>query len=556
MSASRIHRVAAGTLALAVAALGAAAVGGATPSMATSTSATTRAATGPATTTAAAGRTLPGGYKHLVVIYQENHSFDNLYGRWGRVHGTQVRGLGQASAAKQTQVAQDGTPYKCLPQNDVNLTSPEPLPTTCTDEAHKVPASHFDNEPFVIDDYIKPDDRTCPPPGVRAPNGVLKDSPGALPGGCTRDLVHRFYQEQYQLDGGRQDRYTTGSDAVGLTQGVYRTRTLPVYSYLHRRSAPKYVVADNFFQAAFGGSFLNHQWLIAARSPLDTSKGASGATNSVLDTNGMPTSYAPYYVATGPVTDGPLTQLCPGATKQDDKNDPTAACGDFAVNTIQPASPPHATAPFLPPIDDATYPNIGDRLTAAGISWNWYSGGWDDAESGHAGPQFQYHHQPFNYFADYAPGKPGREHLKDERRFIAAANRGQLPTVSFVKPYGAENEHPGYASEPDGSDHLVNLLKTITTGPQARKTLVVVTYDEFGGQWDHVSPPTVDKWGPGTRIPALVISKSFRHSAVDHRFYDTTSILSTIERSFGLDPLSTRDAQSNSLAHAVALANR
>ena len=86
------------------------------------------------------------------MIYQENHSFDNLYGRWGRVHGRRVRGLGQATRAQQTQVAQDGTPYRCLPQNDVNLTSPEPLPTTCTDEAHKVPASHFDNEPFVIDD--------------------------------------------------------------------------------------------------------------------------------------------------------------------------------------------------------------------------------------------------------------------------------------------------------------------------------------------------------------------------------------------------------------------
>ena len=61
--------------------------------------------------------------------------------------------------------------------------------------------------------------------------------------------------------------------------------------------------------------------------------------------------------------------------------------------------------------------------------------------------------------------------------------------MSFVKPYGAENEHPGYASEPDGSDHLVELLKTITSGPQAEDTLVVVTYDEFGGQWDHVSPP-------------------------------------------------------------------
>ena len=85
------------------------------------------------------------------------------------------------------------------------------------------------------------------------------------------------------------------------------------------------------------------------------------------------------------------------------------------------------------------------------------------------------------------PGQPGRDHLQDETEFVAAAKHGTLPTVSFVKPYGAENEHPGYASEPDGSDHLVDLLKTITTGPQAKDTLVVVTYDEFGGQWDHVA---------------------------------------------------------------------
>ena len=159
------------------------------------------------------------------------------------------------------------------------------------------------------------------------------------------------------------------------------------------------------------------------------------------------------------------------------------ACGDFAVNTIQPASPPQSTSTVrLPLIDDAQYPNIGDELTDADVSWAWYSGGWADAAAGHPGPLFQYHHQPFNYFADYAPGKPGRNHLKDETAFLSAARKGTLPAVSFVKPYGAENEHPGYASEPDGSDHLVDLLKAATTGPQAGDTLVVVTYDEFGGQ--------------------------------------------------------------------------
>ena len=88
--------------------------------------------------------------------------------------------------------------------------------------------------------------------------------------------------------------------------------------------------------------------------------------------------------------------------------------------------------------------------------------------------------------------------------------------MSFVKPLGNENEHPGYSSEPNGSDHLVDLIKAIETGPQARNTLIVVTYDEFGGQWDHVSPPGMgttgahDLFGPGTRIPALLIAPSFK----------------------------------------------
>ena len=138
-------------------------------------------------------------------------------------------------------------------QNDVNLTSP-PLAARCTGkDANGVAfTSHFLNAPFRIDDYIAPSDTTCPAPGMSAPNGVPKGS--GLPGGCTRDLVHRFYQEQYQLNEGRQNRYVTGSDAVGLTMGYYDTRQLPIYRYLHQRGHPKYVISDRFFQAAFGGS--------------------------------------------------------------------------------------------------------------------------------------------------------------------------------------------------------------------------------------------------------------------------------------------------------------
>jgi phospholipase C len=505
----------------------------------------------------------PGGYKHLVVIYMENHSFDNLYGQWGDVDGQHVRGLSDATAAQWTQRSQNGSVFTCLLQNDVNLTSP-PLAGDCAGLRNGPGSaaflSHFPNQPFAIDDYIAPEDLTCPKEGVNSGAGGVPKQTGE-PGGCTRDLVHRFYQEQYQIHGGQMDRYTHGSDAAGLTMGYYRTQELPIWKYLNGKGAPNYVIADNFFQAAFGGSFLNHQWLIAARTPYDdptrpVPDGRLRTRTSVVDTNGMPVVSYPLYRGLATNVDGEKTvATCPGGAAPSY----AIACGDWVVNTAQPSSPPYspnANARFMPLIDDDVFPNIGDRMTEAGITWNWYAGRWDAVNSGGDAPLFQYHHQPFVYFEDYAPGTPGRAHLRDETEFVAAAEAGTLPTVSFVKPYAEENEHPGYASASRGSARLVELIRAVTEGGQAGNTLVVVTYDEFGGQWDHVSPPTDDAWGPGTRIPALVIGRSLTRSGVDHTQYDTTSILATIERSLGLEPLSDRDATVNDLAPAVAVGGR
>jgi acid phosphatase len=503
-----------------------------------------------------------GRIGHIVVIYEENHSFDNLYGMWEGVDG-----LNGADAAHTTQIAQGGAPYACLLQNDVNLTSP-PLDAGCTAGP---PASHFKNEPFTIDDFIAPTDTTCPPPGdFSKPNGWLNGT--GQPGGCTRDLVHRFYQEQYQLNGGQQNRYTTGSDAVGLTQGVYDTTKLPIYAYLHQPGHPNYVIADRFFQAAFGGSFLNHQWLIAAATPTDTDAAATGL-HAVLDSNGMPTKY-PLYTPTGTVGEGPFTAACPAPNG--------LLCGNYAVNTIQPKDQPHA--PSGAQLALQTAPTIGDRLSQRGVGWAWYSGGWSNA-NGNVGASgwtngttpgtctdpntlagavyphcpdklFQFHHQPFAYFASFADGTRERaRHLRDEEEFIARAQASgrfcRLKPVSFVKPIGEENEHPGYASEHSGSSHLVDLLTDIQGSRCARDTMVIVTYDEFGGQWDHVPPPGQgsttpgphDQSGPGTRIPALILAPGLKRDfAVDHTSHDTTSIMATIERRFRLNPVSTRDA--------------
>ena len=176
-----------------------------------------------------------GPFKHLVVIYEENHSFDNLYGGWGKVDGQQVDGLRRLGRARRP-AAQDGTAYRCLRQNDVNLTVAAAVGDVHGPRA-RVPASHFTNRPFTIDDYISRDDTTCPAPRHVRCRTACSRAP-VRPGGCTRDLVHRFYQEQYQIDGGQQDRYVTGSDAIGLTMGPYDTRQLPIYHYLHGAGAP------------------------------------------------------------------------------------------------------------------------------------------------------------------------------------------------------------------------------------------------------------------------------------------------------------------------------
>ncbi|MEP7045911.1 MAG: alkaline phosphatase family protein [Ilumatobacteraceae bacterium] len=539
--------------------------------------------------TASADRERPlDGYKHIVVIYEENHSFDNLYGNWGDVNGQHVVGLSDATAANTTQVDQAGSPYPCLLMSDVNLMSP-PLSPDCSPATFSfgtgkpTTAYHFGNAPFNIDSFIPATATTCPVATelFSHPFGVL-DGQG-VSGGCTRDLVHRFYQEQYQLNGGQQNRYVTGSDSAGMTMGYYDTTQLPIYKYLHARKAPNYVVLDQFFQAAFGGSFLNHQYLVAAAAPP-----FAAGTHAVLDASGFPNASYPLYATAG-VTDGADTQACGLTTTL-----AGLACGDFAVNTVQPPFQP--TSPFgakMPLVDDTTTPlTIGDRLTDAKVSWAWYSGGWDNASGNVAGRgytngpgptcsdpgsapatpdlagaggypycpslSFQTHHQPFNYYARYAPGQPDRAHLQDEVNFLHAAKTGKLPSVSFVKPLGNENEHPGYASEPNGSDHLVDLIKAVENGPQAKSTLIIVTYDEFGGQWDHVSPPGMggtqgvhDLFGPGTRIPALVIGRRIDHDGVDHTVYDTTSIMRTIEAQFRLHPVATRDAVVNDLGNAV-----
>jgi acid phosphatase len=211
--------------------------------------------------------------------------------------------------------------------------------------------------------------------------------------------------------------------------------------------------------------------------------------------------------------------------------------------------------------------HIGDKLDKRGVDWAWYAGAYQETLDTHGKnlsdgtpviPNFQYHHQPFNYFSNLAPETAAREkRLRDgglgddenTNRFLADARAGKLPAVTFYKPQGNLNMHAGYADVASGDRHIMHAVKALRASPQWKDMVVIVTVDENGGWWDHVAPPQGDRWGPGVRIPALVISPFSKKSHVDHTVYDTASILRLITRVFDLETLDgIRDRDSAMLA--------
>ncbi|MBK4733447.1 acid phosphatase [Noviherbaspirillum pedocola] len=461
----------------------------------------------------------------IVVIYAENHSFDNMYGLFPGANG-----VANASALAKTQLDHDGRPLPQLPAVYTAQGKPDA----------RYPAG-LPNGPFRID---------APPVNARIDQVV--PSP-----------IHNYYQNIEQINGGANNRFVAMTTVGAWTMGYYDGSTQKVWQW-----ARDYTLADNFFMGAFGGSFLNHQWLVCACTPVYADAPAS--MRAQLDEQGRlkKKPQSPASVLDGPVQvfDGPVTP------------------DGFVVNTSQPSYQPSGVAPaaggsadFADPAKHPVPPQhaktIGDTLSAKGVSWTWYAGGWNAAVADgrktpgekraviynrDAGsPNFQPHHQPFNYFARFAPGTPDRAaHLKDGDDFLAAIDKGTLPQVAFYKPAGRLTQHPSYTDIQSGDVHLAELLERLRKSPQWERMAVIVTYDENGGYWDHVSPPTGpgwgDRWGPGTRIPTIVVSPFARRGYVDHTSLDTTSILKFITKRHGLEPLPGVRANTGDMTSAFA----
>ncbi len=222
-----------------------------------------------------------------------------------------------------------------------------------------------------------------------------------------------------------------------------------------------------------------------------------------------------------------------------------------------------------------TYLSTDDLLNAKNVGWKWYAGAWNSALSDGvqdasakrnviyaansngvattANVDFQAHHHPFNYYASFDPATKAADRaarLKDYNDLVADAKAGTLPAVAFYKPEGLYNQHEGYANLADGDAKIADLVAKLQASPQWNNMVVVITYDEFGGAWDHAAPPKGDLIGPGTRIPAIVISPFANKGTVDHTQYDTASVLRLITRVFSLDTLPGLAARDNALVAA------
>jgi acid phosphatase len=449
----------------------------------------------------------------VVILYGENRSFDNLYGLYPGANGI-------ARAKAELNGAQRDRDGRLLTK----------LPPVWREDKHAGPQvdprypRDLPNGPFRLD--------AAP---VNQPLEAV-----------TRDLAHRYYLQKMQVNGGKNDMYVAYGDAGALTMGYYDGSRLPLWQL-----ARQYTLADNFFMAAYGGSYLNHMWLVCACTP--RMPDAPASKRVTLNEQGQlrATPKSPASAMDGPFEffDAPLTP------------------DGYTVNTMQPPYQPSSVAPAIDPayadpagfsLPPQTMTTIGDTLSARKVDWAWYAGGFNAAQrdrsqiSGGA-THFQTHHQPFNYFQRFAPGSAARaHHLRDGADLLRDIEKGSLPAVTFYKPQGTLNSHAGYANVLDGDRHLADIVARLQASPQWKHMAIIITYDENGGFWDHVAPPKGDRWGPGARIPAIIISPFAKRGFVDHTTYDTTSILQFLTRRFDLAPLPGVRTQFGDLSNAFA----
>jgi phospholipase C len=191
------------------------------------------------------------------------------------------------------------------------------------------------------------------------------------------------------------------------------------------------------------------------------------------------------------------------------------------------------------------FPVIMDELDSRGITWKYYSG-----FAPHLNFTVFNSMNPLSAFASFQNNSSRLQNLAPNKAFQYDVRNGTLPNVTWVMPLGSQDEEGGSSSVTAGEHYVVSTINTIMQSKYWNSTAIFVTWDDWGGWYDHVAPPQVDSFGLGFRVPCLVISPYAKQGYVDHTQADFTSILKFIETDYSLPPLTSRDAAASSMQEA------
>jgi phospholipase C len=367
------------------------------------------------------------------------------------------------------------------------------LPVSLDGTAGSVQPFHLDvSQPIsIVGDEL--------PPGYSDPEDLaaLNTSTQPFPMGnesIAGDLSHAWSVAHQAYDSGKMDGFVAAEKSP-LTMGYYDRQDIPYYwDY-----ADNYVLDDNFFSSEMGPSFPNHLYI------------ASGSNGPTVGMNYN-------WVLNGGIVDNPGSL--------------------FSWTGV-----------------NLTWGTLAGELSQANLSWSWYDGNADPIA-----PTIWNVLPLFSYFQAHPAQLT--EHVKNTQSFYSDMLDGSLPAVSWIIPgawtppdYPAAckgispSEHPPARSD-CGMDYVSSLVNVIMKSPYWPSTAIVITWDDYGGFYDHVAPPQVDTYGEGFRVPTLVISPWAKHHLVDHTQYEFASLLRLAEVNFRLPVLGSRDVTSNDMMNS------
>jgi phospholipase C len=315
---------------------------------------------------------------------------------------------------------------------------------------------------------------------------------GRTPDRLPRDIGHSFDDATTAIDGGKMDRFdlipggNDNNDYLSYTQ--FLEADLPNYW----RYARAFTLGDHMFSSLTGPSFPNHLYTVGAQS--------GGAINN------------------------------PSSAK-------IWGCDADDTATVQVMDSQGKVTRTFPCFDFQT---VADALEAKNIAWRYYA-----PVKGQDG----YIWSALDAIRHIRLGSLWSTRVVPYGQFVSDAQSGKLPAVSWLIADAVESEHPP-ASGCVGENWTVQQINAIMQGPSWGSTAIFITWDDFGGFYDHVPPPTVDRFGLGPRVPLLIISPYAREGVVSHTVYEFSSVLQLIEMRFSLAALTNRDAQANSLLDA------